>query len=113
MFSPPGEIKQPVPSNFIQFICMDHYFILCDKPHCDLLSAQTTYLIALFGGALLDRTIFDLLLCMAHILACIEAWLNKLPKGIKWSVVPLPCFTFSLVFMAEGRAAALIGDEVL
>ena len=34
------------------------------------------------------------------------------PKGIKWSAVPLPCSTFSLVFMGAGRAAAPIGDEV-
>ena len=28
------------------------------------------------------------------------------PKGIKWSAVPLPCSTFSLVFMGVGRAEA-------
>ena len=33
---------------------------------------------------------------------------NKWPKGIKWSAVPLPCSTFSLVFMGAGRAAAPI-----
>ena len=38
---------------------------------------------------------------------------NQLPKGIKWSVVPLPCSTFSLVFMGAGRAVAPIGDKVL
>ena len=38
---------------------------------------------------------------------------NQLPKGIKWSAVPLPCSTFFLVFMGGGRAAAPIGDEVL
>ena len=38
---------------------------------------------------------------------------NELPKGIKWSAVPLPCSTFSLVFMVAGRAAAPIGDIVL
>ena len=34
--------------------------------------------------------------------------INKQPKGIKWSSVPLPCSTFSLVFMGGGRAAAPI-----
>ena len=26
---------------------------------------------------------------------------NQSPKGIKWSAVPLPCSTFSLVFMGQ------------
>ena len=60
MLSPLGGKKQPVTSNLFQFICMDHHCIIYDKPHFDLLSAQTTYLIAAFGG-LLERTIFDLL----------------------------------------------------
>ena len=76
MFSPPGGKKPPVPSNFFQFICMDHHCITCNLPHCDLLSAQTTYLIGVFGG-LLDRSIFYLSLYMAHISACIEANLKN------------------------------------
>ena len=39
--------------------------------------------------------------------------INQWPKGIKWSAVPSPCSTFSLVFMGGGRAAAPIGDKVL
>ena len=38
---------------------------------------------------------------------------NKKPKGIKWSAVPLPCSTFSLVLMGAGIAATPIGDKVL
>ena len=39
---------------------------------------------------------------------------NKQPKcSIKWSAVPLPCSTFSLVFMEGVRAAASIRDEDL
>ena len=39
--------------------------------------------------------------------------INKKPKGVKWSAVPLPCSTFSWVFMGGGRAEAPIGDKVL
>ena len=59
MFSLPGRKKQAVPSNLFQFIYMDYHCIIYNKPHCDLLGAQTTYLIALFGE-LLERTTFDL-----------------------------------------------------
>ena len=38
---------------------------------------------------------------------------NQSPKGIKWSAVPSPYFTFSLVFMRGRREAALIGNKVL
>ena len=82
MFSPPGGKKPPVPSNFFQFICMDHHCITCNFPHCDLLSAQTTYLIGVFGG-LLERSIFYLSLCMAHISACIEANLKNYMRSGK------------------------------
>ena len=74
--------KKPVTSNLFQFICMDHNCIIFNKPHCDLLSAQTTYLIAVFGG-LLERTIFDLLLCMAHISTCIGANLKNYMRSGK------------------------------
>ena len=50
IFSPPGGKKQPVPSNLFQLICMDYHCIIYNKSHCDLLSAQTTYLIAVFRG---------------------------------------------------------------
>ena len=82
MFSPPGGKKPPVPSNFFQFICMDHHCITCNLPHCDLLSAQMTYLIGVFGG-LLDRSIFYLSLCMAHISACIKANLKNYMRSGK------------------------------
>ena len=82
MLSPLGGKKQPVPSNLFQFICMDHHCIIYSKTHCDLLSAQTTYLIAVFGG-LLERTIFDLLLCMAHISTCIGANLKNYMRSGK------------------------------
>jgi len=76
MLSPLSGKKQPVTSNLFQLICMDHHCIIYNKPHCDLISAQTTYLIAIFGG-LLERTIFDLLLCMAHISTFIGANLKN------------------------------------
>ena len=82
MLSPLGGKKQPVPSNLFQFICMDHHCIIYSKTHCDLLSAKTTYLIAVFGG-LLERTIFDLLLCMAHISTCIGANLKNYMRSGK------------------------------
>ena len=82
MLSPLCGKKQPVPSNLFQFICMDHHCIIYSKPHCNLLSAQTTYLIAVFGG-LLERTIFDLLLCMAHISTCIGANLKNYMRSRK------------------------------
>ena len=61
---------------------MDHHCIIYNKPHCDLLGAQTTYLIALFGR-LLERTISDLLLCMAHISTCIGANLKNYMRSGK------------------------------
>ena len=76
MLSPLSGKNQSVPSNLFQFICMDHHCIIYNKPHCDLLSAQTTYLIGVFGG-LLERSIFYLSLCMAHISACIKANLKN------------------------------------
>ena len=69
-------------SNLFQFVCMDHHCNIYNKPHCDLHSAQTTYLIAVFGG-LLERTIFDLLLCMAHISTCIGANLKNYMRSGK------------------------------
>ena len=56
---------------------MDHHCNIYNKPHYNLLSAKTTYLIAVFGG-LLERTIFDLLLCMAHVSYYIGANFKKL-----------------------------------
>ena len=82
MFSPPGGKKQPVPSNFFQFICMDYHCIIYNRPHCDLVSALTTYLIIVFGG-LLERTTFDLIICMAHISACIGANLKNYMRSGK------------------------------
>ena len=80
--SPPGGKKQPIPSNFFQFICMYYHCIIYNKPHCDLVSALTTYLIIVFGG-LLERTTFDLIICMAHISACIGANLKNYMRSGK------------------------------
>ena len=40
-------------------------------------------------------------------------WVERRKSSPKASAVPLPCSTFSLVFMGGGRAAAPIGDKVL
>ena len=78
----PLEKNNQSPAIFFQFICMDHHCIIYSKTHCDLLSAQTRYLITVFGG-LLERTIFDLLLCMVHISNCIGANLKNYMRSGK------------------------------
>ena len=82
MLSPLGGGKKPVSSNLFQFICVDDHYIIYKKLHCDLLSAQTTHSIAVFEE-LLERTIFDLLLCRAHISTCIGANLKNYMRSVK------------------------------